>query len=170
MMASLAEVFQWYNRKLVTSLPMKDVVFVAELNTKGLFSGGLKADVKAKPTAPEAADYFLDNKIEKDLINGNDNSFQQLLSVMEEYNESLKVLATEIKEKLKANVPPVVSSHEQPTNGAGMYIVTFGEKFARVSLIIHFCTIIKTHANVSCGPIIWGMCKQHEYIDTKNNV
>jgi len=113
-MASLVEVFRQFNEKLVTLLPMKDVVFLAQLNTKGLFSGGLKAKVKSKPTAMEAADHFLDNKIEKDLINGNDNSFRQLLSVMEEFNESLKVLATEINGKLSA-----VSSHEQPTGVTG---------------------------------------------------
>jgi len=114
-----SEVFTQYNMKLVTSLPMKDVVFLAALNTKGLFSGGLKAKVKAMPTATEAADYFLDNKIEKDLINGNNDSFLQLLSVMEEYNESLKVLATEIKGKLKVDILPVVSDDEERKSVAG---------------------------------------------------
>jgi len=109
------EVFQQFNKKLVTSLPMKDVVFLAELNTKGLFSGGLKAEVKAKSTAAEAADYFLDNKIENDLVNGNNNSFLKLISVMEENNESLKVLATDIKGKLKVKeMLPVESNHDEP--------------------------------------------------------
>jgi len=114
-----SEVFTQFNMKLVTSLPMKDVIFLAALKTKGLFSGGLKAEVKGMPTAIERADHFLDNKIEKDLINGNNNSFLQLLSVMEEYNESLKVLATEIKRKLKVDVLPEVSDHEQQTNLTG---------------------------------------------------
>jgi len=98
---------------------MKDVVFLAALNTKGLFSGGIKDKVKAMPTAPEAADYFLDNKIEKDLISGYNTSFQQLLSVMEEYSESMKVLAVEIKEKLKVKVLPVVSSHKESKSVTG---------------------------------------------------
>ena len=113
-MASLVEVFRQFNENLVKSLPMKDVVFIVRLNKKGLFSGDLKDKVKSKPTAMEAADHFLDNKIEKDLINGNDNSFRQLLTVMEEYDESLKVLATEINGKLSA-----ASSHERPTGVTG---------------------------------------------------
>ena len=111
-----SEVFQQFNTKLVTSLPMNDVIFLAELNTKGLFSGGLKAKVKALSTATEAADYFLDNKIEKDLLNGNNDSFLQLLSVMEEYNESLKVLAVEIKGKLNVEYLPVVPRHMESTS------------------------------------------------------
>jgi len=98
------EVFKQFNAKLITSLPMKDVVFLAKLNAKDLFSGGLKAQVKAISTATERADYFLDNKIEKDLINSNNSSFLQLLSVMEEYNESLKMLATEIRGKLQIHI------------------------------------------------------------------
>ena len=114
-----SEVFKQFYMKLVTSLPMKDVVFLAALYTKDLCSGGLKDKVKAMPTATEAADFFLDNKIEKDLINDNTDSFLKLLSVMEEYNESLKVLAMEIKGKLKVEILPVSSNHEQPTNVTG---------------------------------------------------
>jgi len=108
------KVFKEFNLKLVTSLPMKDVTFIAALNTEDLFSGDLKDKVKAMPTAPEAAACLLDHKIEKDLKIGNNKSFRQLLSVMEKYNESLKVLATEIKGKLpKGDSLPVI---EKPTN------------------------------------------------------
>ena len=114
------KVFKEFNLKLVTSLPMKDVTFIAALNTKSLFSGDLKNKVKAMPTTPEATAYFLDNKIENDLNFGDNKSFLQLLSVMEEYNESLKVLATEIKGKLpKDDSLPVVSINKQPTNVTG---------------------------------------------------
>ena len=110
------EVFKQLNPILVTSLPMKDVVFLAKLNAKDLFSGGLKAQVKAISTATERADYFLDNKIENDLINGNNDSFLQLLSVMEDYNESLKVLAADIREKLKTSA---TNNNLQSTSEAG---------------------------------------------------
>jgi len=113
------KVFKNFNGKLVTSLPMKDVVFLAELNTKDLFSGDLKAQVKAMPTATEAADYFLDNKIENDLLNSNTNSFLQLLSVMEQYNEPLKQLATEIKGNIHVDVLPATSDNEQSTSMIG---------------------------------------------------
>jgi len=108
------EALKQFNLKLLNSLPMKDPVFLAGLNEKDLFSGDHKAKVKAKPTAIEAADYFLDNVIERDLINGNNDSFLKLFSVMEEYNEPLKMLATGIKRKLKKiEIQPTVSSHKQ---------------------------------------------------------
>lgn len=98
-MASL-EVFNMFNEQLIVSLPMKDVLFLAKLNSKGLFSGDLKAQVKSMATSTEAADYFLDNKIAVDLKNSTDNSFLQLLKAMEEFNSTLKVLAVKIKELL----------------------------------------------------------------------
>ena len=113
------EVFKQFNDKLVTSLPMKDVVFLAKLNAKDLFSGDQKAKVKAMSTATEAADHLLDNKIEQDLISGNNDSFLQLLSIMEGYSESLKKLATEIKGKMKLGILPASSIHEQPINVTG---------------------------------------------------
>ena len=116
---SFVEVFRKFTAKLVTSLPMKDVVFLAKLNAKGLFSGNLKAQVKAMSTAAEATDHFLDNKIEKDLINGYNDSFLQLLSVMEEHSESLKKLATEIKEELKVDILPATSNNFQSTSITG---------------------------------------------------
>jgi len=94
--------FKYFNEDLVTSLPMKDAVFFAKLNSKDLFSGDLKAKVKAKDTAPEAAAHFLDDKIEKDLRLGKNYSFLLLLSAMEEYDDkSLNQLATQINRQLK---------------------------------------------------------------------
>ena len=115
------KVLKDFNVKLVTSLPMKDVVFLATLNQNGLFSGDLKAELKAKSTAPQAADYFLDNKIEKDLINGNNNSFLQLLSAMEEYNSSLKTLVTEINQVLSA----AASKAEESLDVASEYPIIY---------------------------------------------
>ena len=115
------KVLKDFNVKLVTSLPMKDVVFLATLNQNGLFFGDLKAELKAKSTAPQAAGYFLDNKIEKDLINGNNNSFLQLLSAMEEYNSSLKTLVTEINQVLSA----AASKAEESLDVASEYPIIY---------------------------------------------
>ena len=42
---------------------MKDTVFLASLTSVGLFGkGNLKSEVKAKPTALEAAQHFLDEE------------------------------------------------------------------------------------------------------------
>ena len=110
------EVFKQFNENLITSLPMKDVTFLAKLNSKGLFPGDLKAQVKSQSTSTEAADYLLDNKIAVDLKNGNDESFMKLLLAMEEFNISM---ATEIKKKLNEEVSPTRTSEEQCSNSLG---------------------------------------------------
>jgi len=114
------KVYGEFSKTLVTSLPMKDVVFLAEMNKTGLFSGDLKAEVKAMSTAKKAADYFLDNKIEQDLISGDNNSFLQLLSVMEEHSESLNRVATKIRRKLTVKeMLPVESDYKESTSVTG---------------------------------------------------
>ena len=117
-MTSLSlEVFKQFNEILIKSLPMKDVMFLAKLNSKGLFPGDLKAQVKSQSTSTEAADYLLDNKIAIDLKSGNDKSFIQLLSsAMEEFNISI---ATEIKGKLSKEVSPTGDGEEQHSDTSG---------------------------------------------------
>ena len=128
------KVLKDFNVKLITSLPMKDVVFLATLNQKGLFSGNIKAELKAKSTSTEAADYFLDHKIEKDLANGNNDSFLQLLSAMEEYNTSLKPLVTEINQVLTAVVVlPVASKGEESLDVASEYPIN---KYVHVNILL----------------------------------
>jgi len=113
MTSSNLEVLKQYNENLITCLPMKDVTFLANLNSKGLFPGDLKAQVKSQVTSTEAADFLLDNKIAMDLKNGNDESFMLLLSAMEEFNVSLASIAKEIKEKLGKEIPSSRRSEEQ---------------------------------------------------------
>ena len=88
-------------------------MFLARLTSKGLFPGDLKARVKSQPMSTEAADYLLDNKIMVDLKNGDDESFIQLLSAMEEFDPSLESFAKLIKTKLIANK----SDQSSPTTG-----------------------------------------------------
>ena len=109
------EVFNMFNEQLVISLPMKDFLFLAKLNSKSLFSGDLKAQVKSKPTSTEAADYFLDNKIAIDLSNSDNSSFLLLLKAMEEFNSTLKRLATKIKDLLGVEKPIHTSNMEECT-------------------------------------------------------
>ena len=115
-MTSLSlEVCTHFNENLITSLPMKDVTFLAKLNSKGLFPGDLKAQVKSQSTSTEAADYLLDNKIAVDLKNGNDESFMQLLSAMEEFNPFLKSTAKEIKRKLSEGTSSIRKNEANTT-------------------------------------------------------
>jgi len=97
-------VFKEYYVDLIQSLPMQDVLFLANLFKHSLIFGSLKNEVKQKSTSEAAADYFLDNAIEKDIARGRIESFVTLLSIMEEYSPSLRNLATEIKKKLSATV------------------------------------------------------------------
>jgi len=93
------DVFNQYNEKLL-SLPMRDAIFLAKLTARGLLPGDLKDQVKEKSSLADAADHFLDNSIKKDLKNDESGSFLKLLSAMEEFSPQLKILATEIQNRL----------------------------------------------------------------------
>ena len=99
------EVLKQFNENLITSLPMKDVTFLAKLTSKGLFPGDLKAQVKSQPTSTEAADYLLDNE-----------SFMLLLSAMEEFNPSLQSIAKKMKTKL---VSSATNEKDQSSHSSG---------------------------------------------------
>ena len=103
------KVFKEFNEKLITVLPMRDVIFISRLDKMDLFHGNLKNEVTQKSTSVGAASHFLQNTVEKDLKIGNKHSFLRLLSVMEEFSESLKELAAVIKDNLRAD--------ETPSNG-----------------------------------------------------
>ncbi|XP_065896401.1 uncharacterized protein [Dysidea avara] len=82
-----------FTEKLTKALPLDDAVFRSKLDDAGLFYGDLKEEVKAKPTAAQKAEHFLDHGIKSDADN-----IRRLLKVMEEFNNSsVKSLAREIK-------------------------------------------------------------------------
>lgn len=112
---TVLDIFSEFNEKLLYSLPMKDVTFLAKLTSLHLFPGDLKAQVKAKSTSAEAADHFLENTIEKDLRSNNNESFMKLLSAMEEFSSQLRDLASNIKIKIRDDL----SSKEQSSITTG---------------------------------------------------
>jgi len=127
------EVFNKFNEKLIISLPMKDVIFLAKLNSRGLFPGNLKDQVKEKSSSAVAADHFLDCSIKIDLKINKDGSFISLLSAMEEYSNQLKSLAKEIKQCWDKAIPLA--------SGQGERIIATGQLIhpkytARTRLII----------------------------------
>jgi len=89
-----------FNPNLVNSLPMKDAMFMSKMVQKGLFVGNIKANVKAQPTDADAAEYFLDNVIERSLNNDNTELFVKLLEVMEGFSPQLRTLAGNIRKEL----------------------------------------------------------------------
>jgi len=99
---STSEVFKQFYAKLVKTLPINDGGFVAELYSSGLLPGSLKDQIQWKSTSADKAMCFLDGKINPDISIGDFTSFNKLLNVMEECeNDSVKILATNIKSTLK---------------------------------------------------------------------
>ena len=92
----LKEVLREFQPKLVTSLPLKDVLFVSILAKSDFFVGSQAASIKAQKTKADKASYFLNNVVFNDV----EKHFVKLLNVMEVYGDKLEGLASEIKERL----------------------------------------------------------------------
>ncbi|XP_065905345.1 uncharacterized protein [Dysidea avara] len=98
------DVLHEFYPELVSSLPMKNNVFIEMLDKKDLFFGNMSAVVQSKPTSADAAAYFIDNVIERSLSGSfvYTEIFEKLLVVMEEFNtQPLKQLASSIRQKLE---------------------------------------------------------------------
>ena len=79
---------------------MDDVIFIARLGAAKLLPGNLKAEIQAKPTSLDKADYFLDHAI-KPTLKHNKDSLLKLIKVMQESDRTaLNTLAGDIKDKL----------------------------------------------------------------------
>jgi len=92
----LEEVFRDFQMKLVTSLPLNDVIFISILAKNNFFVGTQIDTMKAQKTEVDKASYFLNNVVLHDI----DKYFVKLLNVMEVYRDQLELLANEIKERL----------------------------------------------------------------------
>ena len=93
-------VYDEFYPQLVSSLPMKDAIFVSHLVK--LLPGDRKGEVKSKPTEAEAATCFLDKEITPAVESGDIESFTILLSVMESYGGlHVKKLAKQIKQEIE---------------------------------------------------------------------
>ena len=98
---SAGEVFQQFFAKLAKSLPMDDVIFVAELFSRDLLPGNHYDEVESKPTRAHKAVYFL-NHVIKPAISIDTHSLNKLLNVMEDSEYcNVQELAQQIKSKLK---------------------------------------------------------------------
>ena len=96
-MSTLKEVYNSHYVQLL-DLPMNDVRFMAALNQVNLFPGDSKAKVKAQSTPAEAAEFFLDNIIDREWTDDNTNpQLDKLLRVMKECDYSaIQSLASSI--------------------------------------------------------------------------
>ena len=97
------EAFQQFYSKLVETLPMDDVKFIAKLYSKGLLPGNLKSQIKSEKTSADKADLFLDSAVKPSVTSDDaDSSFDTLLHVMEDSEyQHVKDLAEEIRTSQK---------------------------------------------------------------------
>ena len=97
-----SEAFQQFYSKLVETLPMDDVKFIAKLYSKGLLPGNLKNQMKSEKTSADKAALFLDSVIEPSVTSDGGSSFDKLLHVMEDSEyQHVKELAEEIRTSQK---------------------------------------------------------------------
>ena len=76
-------VFQQFYGKLVDTLPMDDVRFIAKLYSEGLLPGNLMGQVNlAQKTSADKAAFFLDSVIKPSVAIDSGSSFDKLLNVM----------------------------------------------------------------------------------------
>ena len=111
------EAYERFYPDLLKSLPMADPHFHEDLEKKNLFFGDLSEEVKAKDTEARKAAHFLQNAISHSLKIDNTEPFDNLLEVMENFdNEDCKSLAKEIKTYLskKQSVDPQTVVTMQP--------------------------------------------------------
>ena len=100
---STSEVFKEFYCKLVETLPMNDVTFVATLYSRGLLSRELKNQLNCSSdkTSAVKATMFLDSVIEPNVTTGV-GSFDQLLNVMEDSeHQGVKELAKLIRTSVR---------------------------------------------------------------------
>ena len=97
-----SKVFQQFYSKLVETLPMDDVKFIAKLYSKGLLPGNLKSQIKSEKTSADKAALFLDSVIEPSVTSDGGSSFDKLLHVMEDSEyQHVKELAEQIRTSWK---------------------------------------------------------------------
>ena len=101
---AVKKMFRDLRIKLITSLPMDDVIFIELLSRENLFSGSLKEQIQGKTTKSQKADLFLDSAIQPSIDIGQFECLNKLLTVMSDEvylkDDSLKQLAAEINEKV----------------------------------------------------------------------
>ena len=98
---NLKGIYSEFYSQLVSSLPMKDAIFISHLVTLVLLPDDLKETVESKSTTAQAASCFLDNMIKPAIESGNNEPFEILLSELEKsVNIHLKKLAQDIRKEI----------------------------------------------------------------------
>ena len=101
-MPTMKSVYEHYYPKLIKTLPMEDVIFIAQLFVKDFLPGDTEEAIKAEKTRARKAAFFLDKTITPTFsYDGSSPMFLNLLNVMMDADYmSLTSLAKEIESKL----------------------------------------------------------------------
>lgn len=95
------KIYNEFNPKLVSILPMRDPHFIAELTQQNLFSGALKEEVMGASTQADASSCFLYKAVERSLDIDDTEPFDRLLIVMHRFGGvTLQKLAKKIIQKM----------------------------------------------------------------------
>ena len=98
-----ADVFEKYYQAIISSLPMKDVTFLAKLQEHRVLSDHTKTVLQSLSASKEMASYLVDNAIKPELSEGITNTFDQLLRVMEGSSfDNVSKLGTVVNKELTA--------------------------------------------------------------------
>ena len=117
---NIKKVFDEFYPQLVSSLPMKDVLFVAHLLTVKLLPGYLKEEVQSQPTSAEAAACLLDKEIRPAIESGDNESFTILLSTMEAFRS---IHLNKLAEAIKQEIEKVVIPRNEPLTGKNIRVM-----------------------------------------------
>ena len=96
---TVTEVFEHYYQAIVSTLPMKNCSFVANLKAKNLLPSNIEDFLETLSTTTEKSAYFLDNIIKPEL--NNHTFFDKLLTAMMESGyDDMKDMAIRIESEL----------------------------------------------------------------------
>ncbi|XP_065891776.1 uncharacterized protein [Dysidea avara] len=97
--------FEKYYQAIISSLPMKDVTFLAELQRRYLLFDHIRTVLQSLSTSKEMASYLVDNVIKPGLNNDIMNTFDKLLLVMEGSSfDNVSKLGTVVNKELTAEL------------------------------------------------------------------
>ena len=109
---STEDVFKKFYNSLMKTLPMEDVVFVANLYSSDLLTGEIKTLMWSQPSREAKASLFLDCVIGPSVSKGFTEKLDMLLDCMEEHEaeehetSAIKALAKEIRSQQRIMPKP----------------------------------------------------------------
>ena len=106
--------YKTFYSKVVETLPMNDVVFIAKLFSSNLLPGNFKDQMKSQKTSRCKATFFLDSVIEPSVTCGNGSSFDKLLIVLKDNTQQD---VKELARLIESNLDTILRMRSQKATG-----------------------------------------------------